>query len=79
MMDKRIVIIIIGVLLFDGAVVLVGNTLEEVDDEGELRVAVTIPPQEQFVEKVGGDMVGESLLWSLPEKIPIHMNLHLVR
>lgn len=62
MMDKRIVIIIIGVLLFDGAVVLVGNTLEEVDDEGELRVAVTIPPQEQFVEKVGGDMVGVTLM-----------------
>ncbi len=62
MIDKRIVIIIIGVLLFDGAVALMGNTLDETDGEDELRVAVTIPPQKQFVEKVGGDRVKVTLM-----------------
>ncbi|MBS3781305.1 MAG: zinc ABC transporter substrate-binding protein [Candidatus Thermoplasmatota archaeon] len=62
MIDKRIVIIIICVLLFDGAIALLGNTWGEIDDEEGLRVAVTIPPQEQFVKKVGGDRVKVTLM-----------------
>ncbi len=62
MIDKRIVIIIVGVLLFDGAVALVGSTLEEADDDEELGIAVTIPPQRQFVKEVGGDRVKVTLM-----------------
>ncbi|MBS3817243.1 MAG: zinc ABC transporter substrate-binding protein [Candidatus Thermoplasmatota archaeon] len=62
MIDKRIVIIIVGVLLFDGAVALVGYTSEGENNEENVRVAVTIPPQEQFVKKVGGDEVKVTLM-----------------
>ncbi|MFW5946807.1 MAG: metal ABC transporter solute-binding protein, Zn/Mn family [Candidatus Natronoplasma sp.] len=62
MIDKRIVIIIIGVLLFDGAVAFVGTTFEEGDTETELNVMVTIPPQKEFVEKVGGERLKVTLM-----------------
>ncbi|MFP4001203.1 MAG: metal ABC transporter solute-binding protein, Zn/Mn family [Thermoplasmata archaeon] len=62
MIDKRIVIIIIGVLVFDGAVAVMGTTFEEGDTETELNVVVTIPPQEEFVKKVGGEKVKVTLM-----------------
>lgn len=57
MMNKKILAIIVGLLLFDAALGAVYYTQTGGEGEYDLRVIVTIPPQEEFVEEVGGEDV----------------------
>ncbi len=61
-MNKKIIAIILGVLLFDAAVAITGNFTAEENETDDLRVAVTIPPQEQFVKRVGEEKVKVTLM-----------------
>lgn len=57
MMDKKIIAILVGLLIFDAALGAVYYTQTEAGKEYDLSVVVTIPPQEEFVEEVGGEDV----------------------
>ncbi len=63
MIHKRIIIIIIGLLLIDVGVYAVNNHLNQQDSgDYDLNIAVTIPPQRQFVKEIGGDNVKVTLM-----------------
>lgn len=55
-MSKKILVMIMALLIFDAAVGLMADQGEE-EDSAELSVVITIPPQKEFVEEVGGDRV----------------------
>lgn len=70
MIDKKIAVIIIGVLLFDGVVAGINHYHgQEREGDHELLVAVTIPPQREFVKEVGGDKI-KTLLMIPPGQQP---------
>lgn len=63
MIHKKILIIIIGFLLLNFGVYAVNNQYnQEKKDDYELNIAVTIPPQREFVKEVGGDKVKVTLM-----------------
>ncbi len=58
MLDKKILAIILGVVLFVSTVNFMGYYLhEEENTDYSLRVIVTIPPQKEFVDRIGGEDV----------------------
>lgn len=63
MIHKKIIIIIICLFLLDAGVYLVNNHYnEENSDDHELNIAVSIPPQREFVKEIGGDKVKVTLM-----------------
>ncbi len=63
MIHKKIIIIIIGLLLLDIGIYAVNNQhIQKNSEDYELNIAVTIPPQREFVKEIGGDKVKVTLM-----------------
>ncbi|MFW6176354.1 MAG: metal ABC transporter solute-binding protein, Zn/Mn family [Thermoplasmatota archaeon] len=63
MIHKRILVIIFSIMLLNIGVYVINDQYNQEDAEDyELNVAVTIPPQKEFVEEIGGDNVKVTLM-----------------
>ena len=61
--SRKILTIIVGILIFDAAVGVFGYyTQEQKGEDYEMNVVVTIPPQKEFVQSVGGDKLKVTLM-----------------